>query len=279
MSTPCPTLTRRTGRQPTTASRAHRSRLLTYGLLLALAAPGAARAETVRLDEFLQLAKQCAPQVSPETLAAVARTESGFDPLAVHDNTTALEHHPTTREAAIALATKLAVAAHHSVDLGLMQINSANLPDLGLTIGAAFDACKSLAAADRMLVAGYDVTTSGDQQQALYRALSRYNTGDPARGIANGYVAKVQASAALVVPAIRIQQASARAAAAEPSRRALTQPPLPPPPAWDVYGQAKAARGPGLVFGASRPSSAMQAEPAPTPLPLQSTSEAMNNAR
>ena len=246
--------------------------------MLTLAAFGTSRAETVRLDEFIQLAKQCAPHVAPETLAAVARTESGFDPLAIHDNTTALDHHPTTREAAIALATELAVIAHHSVDLGLMQINSANFPRLGLTVATAFDPCRNLASADRVLVAGYDASVSGDEQQALHRTLSRYNSGDPARGIANGYVAKVQASAALVVPAIQLQQAIVGETPAQPSQSAQAQSPPPLPPAWDVYGQAKAAKGPGLVFGAPR-SSATLVAPAPSPSRSQATSEAMNNAR
>lgn len=275
MLTRSSTPTRRIGRHKTTISWRGRSRLIGCGLVLTLAAPGTSRAEAVRLDEFVQLAKQCAPHVAPETLAAVARTESSFDPLAIHDNTTALDHHPATREAAIALATELAVVAHHSVDLGLMQINSANFPRLGLTVATAFDSCRSLASADQVLVAGYDASVSGDDQQALHRTLSRYNTGDPERGITNGYVAKVQASAALVVPAIQLQQATGETAT-EPSRSA--QAPPPPPPAWDVYGQAKAAKGPGLVFGALR-SSATPPRPAPSPLPSQATSEAMNYAR
>lgn len=227
------------------------------------------------MNEFVQLAKQCAPQVAPETLAAVARTESGFDPLAIHDNTTALDHHPTTREAAIALATELAVIAHHSVDLGLMQINSANLPGLDLTIGNAFDTCKNLAAANRVLVAGYNASRSDNQQQALHRTLSRYNTGDPARGIANGYVAKVQASAAIVVPAIQVPQGRAGTTATGTSERVPSRPLRPPPPLWDVYGQARAAKGSGLVFGAARSSPAKP--DAPSPLPA--TSEAMNRAK
>lgn len=128
----CLTPTRRTGHRQTTISWRGRTCLIgCCGLVLTLAAPGTSRAETVRLDEFVQLAKQCAPHVAPETLAAVARTESGFDPLAIHDNTTALDHHPATRKAAIALATELAVVAHHSVDLGLMHISSASFPRLG----------------------------------------------------------------------------------------------------------------------------------------------------
>ena len=82
----------------------------------------------------------------------------------------------------------------HSVDLGLMQINSANLARLGLSIADAFDACRSIKAGAQMLEADY--------RAAMRDALSRYNTGDPVRGIVNGYVARVEASARAVVPSI-----------------------------------------------------------------------------
>ena len=40
------------------------------------------------------LAASCAPQVAAETIAAIAQTESGRDPLAIHDNSTRESHHP-----------------------------------------------------------------------------------------------------------------------------------------------------------------------------------------
>jgi type IV secretion system protein VirB1 len=73
-------------------------------------------------------------------------------------------------------------AIHHnadgSTDYGLMQINSGNLALLGLTPATALDPCRSIAAGARLLV-----------------SFSRYNTGSPTRGIANGYAVAVVAAA------------------------------------------------------------------------------------
>ena len=87
-----------------------------------------------------------------------------------------------------------------------MQVNSGNLPGLGITISDAFDACHSLTAGARVLAASYSAPAPGaDNQPALVQALSRYNTGTPNRGVANGYVQRVQASAEVVVPALRLR--------------------------------------------------------------------------
>ena len=75
----------------------------------------------------LALAHQCAPDVAPETIVGIAKTESGLHVLSVHDNTSGARYAPQTPDAAVVLATSLVVAQHHNVDLGLMQVNSANL--------------------------------------------------------------------------------------------------------------------------------------------------------
>ena len=43
-----------------------------------------------------QLALSCAPEAAPGTLAAVAAAESGFDPLAIYDNTTGESWRPSS---------------------------------------------------------------------------------------------------------------------------------------------------------------------------------------
>ena len=267
----------------------------TLGLILGLL-PARGNAAPLPLATFAQLAARCAPHVAVETLAAVARTESSFDALTLHDNTTGRTYHSTTREDAIASGVELATVGGHSVDVGLMQINSANLVRLGLTIADAFDPCRNLAAADRVLVAGYAAPVSGqDPQPAVQQALSRYNTGEAARGVANGYVGKVQASAELVVPALRLRGEAPSDQPGPLGGAPVTAQPLPPPPAsWDVYGQAKASRGQGaVVFGASplpAPAPAVSAPPTPVqapaaplpgePVPLRRLPnvEAMNHA-
>lgn len=231
--------------------------------------PLAAHAALLPLQEFSQLATGCARHVAIETLAAVARTESGFDVLTLHDNTTGRTYHTASREEAVALGIELATVGRHSIDLGLMQINSGNLPRLGLSVADMFDPCLNLTAADRILANGYTAPAAGqDTQPAVQQALSRYNTGDPALGVANGYVSRVQASAEVVVPALRVQ---GDALAVQPTTAsgdgAVLAQPL--PPIWDVYARARA--GHGQVFGASRvpppatiPAAVSVAPPAPS---------------
>src|SRR4051812_19113467 len=88
----------------------------------------------------LALAHQCAPAVAPETIVGIARTESGLYPREIHDNTPRRSYAPETIDAAVALATGLIHDQGHSVDLGLMQVNSANLAVFNLSISNALDA-------------------------------------------------------------------------------------------------------------------------------------------
>jgi type IV secretion system protein VirB1 len=133
----------------------------------------------------------CMPNIAPATLEAVIAVESRGDPLAIFDNTTRRSWHPLDQAEAIALARRL-VAAGHVVDLGLMQVDSGNLPALGLSIAQAFDPCTNIRAGGEILTRdyAYAVGLLGSGQAALKIALSLYNTGDAHRGFRNGYVAR-----------------------------------------------------------------------------------------
>jgi type IV secretion system protein VirB1 len=193
--------------------------------------------------EVLALAAQCAPAVAPETLLSVVQVESGFDPLAIGVNgKPRVSVKAATPADATAKASAL-IAARRSVDLGLAQINSKNLGWLGLSVEAAFDPCRNLAAGARVLQAGYDTDgRAGDEQAALRRSISRYNTGDNQRGFNNGYVAKVVRVAARIAPVI------------QPAPESLAAPlsAAPPPPVWDVFGQI--GEPPTFVIRVSSPS-------------------------
>lgn len=187
------------------------------------------------LDQMQDLAAQCAPAVAVETLLSVAKVESGFDPLAIGVNgKPAVRVRATNKADAISKASAL-IAQGRSVDLGVAQINSRNLAWLGLTVEAAFDPCRNLAASARVLQDGFgrSATRSDGEQPALLKALSYYNTGHPQRGFRNGYVAKVTKAAAAIVPALRPASAK-QSASAEPSA-------TPAQPPWDVFGQASPA--------------------------------------
>jgi type IV secretion system protein VirB1 len=121
----------------------------------------------------LAVALQCAPSVDPHMLAGIAQHESGLETQILHDNGTG----KVLRGAGILEAAAQLIAAGHSVDLGVMQINSRNLGLLGLSLTDAFDACHSIAGAARLI-----------------QLFSAYNTGSPTRGIANGYALKVVTS-------------------------------------------------------------------------------------
>ncbi|WP_376100922.1 lytic transglycosylase domain-containing protein (plasmid) [Roseomonas sp. CCTCC AB2023176] len=224
------------------------------------------------LATFASLALSCAPSVHPDTLAAVARVESGFDTLAIGDNTGRRSFAPPTQEEAVALATTL-LREGRSIDLGLMQVNSANLLALGLTVADAFDPCRSLAAGARVLRDGYRPGPGEDPQPALLRALSRYNTGHPERGFANGYVRRVQASAEQVVPALRL-----RSEPAAPAAEAV-RPPAAPPASWDVYGQARWRRSPTAVTPPSREASSPPVVAPGAPVRLEATLRGAEAAR
>jgi len=171
----------------------------------------------------MALALRCAPGVAPETIASIARVESGYNPLAIHDNTTRQTVDPSSLEDAIALATKLIVVQRHSVDLGVLQVNSTNFRQLNLTITDAFDPCHSMQAGSRLLSAAY--------QDALRKALSTYNTGDEQRGMANDYVRRVE-RAAISIPSINM----GGAAVPPPPAAQPTSPPA--QTEWDVHAQS-----------------------------------------
>ena len=178
------------------------------------------------LEQMQALADNCAPAVAAETLIAVAKVESGFNPLAIGVNgQPAVRVRAINRTDAAAKAQAL-IEAGRSVDLGLAQINSRNLEWLGLSVDAAFDPCRNLAASARVLQDGYAraAPKAVGEQPALLTALSYYNTGHPERGFRNGYVAKVTKAASSLVPAIKPER-----------ERAASEPPVtqPPKPRWD----------------------------------------------
>ena len=87
----------------------------------------------------LSLAAETVPEVAPDTPVAVAVQESRLNRTAIHDNTDGRSYVPTTVEEAVTLATALIQGQHHSVDLRVMQVNSADFMRLGLSIADAFD--------------------------------------------------------------------------------------------------------------------------------------------
>ncbi|QTG17162.1 type IV secretion system lytic transglycosylase VirB1 (plasmid) [Agrobacterium tumefaciens] len=208
-------------------------------VLLASACPSSTAAP-LSFAGFNYLARECAPSVAPSTLAAIAQVESRFDPLAVHDNTTGETLHWQNR----AKATQVVMDrldARHSLDVGLMQINSRNFSVLGLTPDGALQPCTSLSAAANLLASRYaGGDTADEEQSALRRAISAYNTGDFTHGFANGYVRKVETAAQQLVPPLTERQKDDRE---KPGSEET----------WDVWGSYKRRSPEGGAGGSSGP--------------------------
>ena len=152
--------------------------------------------------DLLALVQQCAPTVAPRTLQAIIRTESGFDPLALHVNgNVRLRRSPKTAAEAISWSGWL-IGHGYSVDMGLMQINSRNLARFDLTAADAFDPCRNIRAGAAILSENYAwaVRSHGAGGQALLHAISAYNTGTLHGGWRNGYVARVVRNASEIAP-------------------------------------------------------------------------------
>lgn len=199
----------------------------------------------------------------PATLLSLVATESGFRPNAINDNTTGRRFFPQSPAAGISLARTLA-ARGHNIDMGLAQINSRTAPRLGLSIADAFDPCRNLAAAARLMSATYSHTAAifPTQQQALGAMLSMYNTGNSVRGYRNGYVGRVYLAAARLgasatVPAIDVSSAPPvperlqAVTGSTPSTAASADsgPPAPPIKPWSVFD---AGQNEVMVFDSSQ---------------------------
>jgi type IV secretion system protein VirB1 len=73
----------------------------------------------------------CGPFVAQTTTRAIIQVESGGNPLAIGNNNLKKSFAPKTKDEATRLASSF-IARGHSVDLGLMQINSLHLEPMKL---------------------------------------------------------------------------------------------------------------------------------------------------
>ena len=179
------------------------------------------------------LMEQCAPQIAPVTLAAIVQQESGGNPLAVHDNTSGKSSRPASVAEAARIAREL-IARGHSVEIGLAQINSRNLPRLGLGVDQVLDPCANLHAAQTVLMEGW--MRSGD----LRATLSAYNTGQLHSPVGMAYGENVFGKAGIVVPAIPGGQIASWATVG------AALPPVRPVITWTPQASPLAPKGDGL---------------------------------
>ncbi|MDV7561164.1 lytic transglycosylase domain-containing protein [Acinetobacter baumannii] len=137
--------------------------------------------------DFVQLSQQCAPNVDVPVASAIVKSESSFNPFAIGVNKGGrLDKQPKTYNEAVSIAKKL-IAQGKNIDMGLGQINSANLRRLNLSVEQVLDPCINLGAMQKILNECRSRASGND----LYQAFSCYNTGNHSSGFRNGYVAKV----------------------------------------------------------------------------------------
>ena len=190
---------------------------------------------SIPLAVVLQLAVANAPQVAPETVAAFAQAESRLNPFAIFDNTARKSYAPGSAGEATAIARNL-LDRGHSIDAGLMQINSANFARTGIDAVTAFDPAHSVRAGAQILVDAYQWCQDRQPTAEPLRCMaSVYNTGRPTAGERNGYVGKIFAAADHLVPAIRQAVPEKPAATAEPAAPIVPHACGPLPPAWDGW--------------------------------------------
>ena len=144
------------------------------------------------------LLQTCAPDIGASTLRGIIQVESGGNPWTINSNTAKKSFRYQSQEE-LARAAESMVRAGHNIDIGLAQINSRNLPHLGLSPRQVAEPCTNLRASATLLkskyAAAWALHHAKGEAQVLRHALSRYNTGNDYSGLKNGYVDKVIAAA------------------------------------------------------------------------------------
>jgi len=144
------------------------------------------------LTGFLSLCATCGPDVHPATTQAIIEVESAGNPLAIHDNISKSVFKPSTKEEAVKIASYL-IAKGHSVDMGLMQINSQHIRKKDLDLGKLFEPCYNIKTGTKILADFYRLHRRNNPHEpddiVLLKALSSYNTGTPYGG--KSYVGKI----------------------------------------------------------------------------------------
>ena len=159
----------------------------------------------VSADDFERLARRCASNVSVDTLRAIVKTESGFNPYAIAVVGGKSLQPKTFQEAMIAIARLEQEGANYSV--GLAQINRSNFEKYGVSAADLLDACSNLQTAAKILTSCYEkasLNSESDQKKTLSDALSCYYSGNFKTGYRHGYVSKVFKHAGVSVAATSI---------------------------------------------------------------------------
>jgi len=180
--------------------------------------------------DFMALVQQCAPQIAPITMAALVRTESGFNPYAIGVVHGRLMRQPSNLVEAITTMRALE-AAGWNFSAGLAQISRANWRAYGLTEQSALDPCRNVAVGATVLQRCFMSAhrALADTQAALRASLSCYGSGDFSTGYRTGYVQRVVKNAQQPVPTFPITVPSIAPIPVLPVDSEMSDNRIPPP--------------------------------------------------
>ncbi len=177
--------------------------------LLILAAVGAIQSPThaqtnmvLSAEAIRRLAISCAPHIAPDTIQAIAKSESAFKPyslsinyptrsargLGYNNSNLYLSRQPKDKAQAIRW-TRWFLDHGYTVSIGLMQVNIEVARSLHVRPRDLFDPCVNLSTGARILAADY--ATQSHDLDGLVRSFSMYNSGSPSTGVQNGYAGTI----------------------------------------------------------------------------------------
>lgn len=140
------------------------------------------------------LVRQCSPNVAPSTMMALLKTESSYNPLAININNkkTRLLYQAKNYDQATMWVNYLENHGYN-FDVGIGQINIKNIKKFGYHARDLLDPCLNIKIAAYILHKNYKDASrkSVSDSEALYKAISAYNTGNFRSGFNNGYVKRV----------------------------------------------------------------------------------------
>ena len=178
----------------------------TFPVMTLLLLPAAALGQNI---DVTSLQSTCLPTAPLSTLRAVIQVESSGNPNAMQidfpktllkrwnlaEGTLRLKRQPANQHEALDWLTYFQ-SYDIFVDLGLMQVSTAEAKRRGISPESLLEPCTNLRVGWQILEDDYSIEqkTHGPGQEALQHAISRYNTGDTRQGISNGYLGRVLAA-------------------------------------------------------------------------------------
>lgn len=133
--------------------------------------------------EFVDLATQCAPMVHVQTMTALVRTESGFNPYAIGVVNGRLVRQPRSLAEAVSTAESLERQGYNWSG-GYGQVNRGNFKKYGLTLQTVFEPCRNLRVSGLILAECFAgaLAKFPSQQHALRGSFSCYYSGNYSTG-------------------------------------------------------------------------------------------------